>query len=255
MIVKVIPKAIDPIYLSVTTLNPQNLKYGMPERVLVSLRPGEKTAILQAEEYRNLITCDVNLTIGDKREISGEIAATFLNNCDPWLALLRDKNKLKSYFSGGLSSSDLKDQKVITTGPDESFTRYTVQKEKPFRKDTNYYGFSLPYLTNGIESFGIKLLSKTRISALEIPYLAEESYDITFAIPDDLKLFSSAKKVDFTNKAGSFSFEIKPGGKKVQVKRSIKLTKRIIDPSEYADFKALMDYWNSERFRKVVFSE
>jgi hypothetical protein len=255
MIVKVIPKTIDPIYLSVTTLNPQNLKYGLPERVLVSLRPGEKTAVLQTEEYRNIITFDANLTIGDKREISGEIAATFLNNCDPWLALLRDKNKLKSFFSGGLSSSDLKDQKVITTGPDESFTRCTVQKEKPFHKDTNYYGFSLPYLTNGIESFGIKLLPKTRVASLEIPYLIEESYNMTFTIPDDLKLFSSSKKVELTNKAGTFIFEIKPGGKNVQVKRSIRLSKRIIDPSEYADFKALMDYWNSELFRKVVFSE
>jgi len=255
IIVKVVPLTIDPIYLSVTSLNPQNLKYGLPERVLVSLRPGGKTAVLLTEEYRNIITCDANLAIGDKREISGEIAATFLNNCDPWLALLRDKNKLKSLFSGGLSSSDLKDQKVITTGPEESFTRYTVQKEKPFHKDTNYYGYSFPYLTNGIESFGIKLLPKTRVASLEIPYLIEESYDMTFAIPDDLKLFSKGKKVELTNRAGSFIFEIKPGGKNVQVKRSIKLTKRIIDPSEYADFKALIDYWNSEKFRKVIFSE
>jgi len=255
IIVKVIPKSIDPTYLSVTTLNPQNLKYGLPERTLVSLRPGEKTTVLQTGEYRNIITCEANLTIGDKREISGEVAATFLNNCDPWLALLRDKNKLKSYFSGGLSSSDLKDQKVITTGPDESFTRYTFQKDKPFHKDTNYYSYSLPYLTNGIESFGIKLLPKFRIAALEIPYLIEESYDIIYTIPGDLKLFSSGKKVEVTNKAGSFYFEIKQSGKNVQVKRSIKLNKRVIDPSEYADFKVLMDFWNSEKFRKVIFSE
>jgi hypothetical protein len=255
IIVKVIPKSTDPIYLSVTTLNPQNLKYGLPERVLVSLRPGEKSVVLQTEEYRNIITCEANLAISDKREISGEISATLLNNCDPWLALLRDKNKLKSYFSGGFSSSDLKDQKAITIGQDESFTRYSVQKEKPFHKDTNYYGFSLPFLTNGIESFGIRLLPKTRVASLEIPYLIEENYDMTFAIPDDLKLFSNGKKVEITNKAGSFSFEIMTGGKNVRVKRSIRLSKRIIDPSEYADFKDLMDYWNSEKFRKVIFSE
>lgn len=255
MIVKVIPKSTDPLFLSLTTINPQNLKYGLPERALVSLRPGEKTTVLQTTEYRNIITCEATLTIGDKREINGEVSATFLNNCDPWLALLRDKNKLKSYFSGGLSSSDLKDQKVITTGPEESFTRYTFQKEKPFHKDTNYYSYSLPYLANGIESFGIKLLPKTRIAALEIPYLMEENYDITYTMPDDLILFSTEKKVDLTNKAGSFYFEIKLNGKNVQVKRNIKLNKRVIDPSEYADLKALMDYWNSEKFRKVIFLE
>jgi hypothetical protein len=219
------------------------------------LRPGEKTAVLHAEEYRNIITCDVQLTVGDKREINGEISANLLNNCNPWLALLRDKSKLKSWFSGGLSSSDMRDLKVITTGPEESFARYTFQKDKPFHKDTNYYSYSLPYLTNGLESFGIRLLPKTRLSAFEIPYLIEESYDINFTIPDDLKLFSSGKKVALTNRAGSFIFEIKQGGKNVQAKRSIKLNKRVFDPSEYADFKVLMDYWNSEKFRKVIFSE
>ena len=255
MIVKVIPKSIDPLFLSVTTLNPQNLKYGLPERALVSLRQGEKTVVLQTEDYKNVISCNANLVIGDKREISGEISADFLNNCDPWLALLRDKNKFKSYISGGLSSSDLKDQKFITTEPGESSARYSVQKEKPFHKDTNFYSFSLPYLTSGIESFGIKLLPKTRISALEIPYLVEENYDIIYTIPGDLKLFSSEKKVEINNKAGSFRFEIQQSGKNVQVKRMIRLSKRVIDPSEYDDFKALMDYWNSEKFRKVIFSE
>jgi hypothetical protein len=255
MIVKVMPKSIDPLYLSVSNTNSQNLKYGLPEKTLVSLRPGGKSEILQATEYRNIITCEANLTIGDKREISGEISATVLNNCDPWLALLRDKTKAKSWFSGGISSSDLKDQKVITPGPEESFTRYSVQIEKSFHKDTNYYSYSLPYLTNGLESFGIKLLPGKRMFSFEIPYLIEENYDITYSIPDDLKLFSEGKKVDLSNKAGSFYLEIKQSGKNVRVKRNIKLNKRVIDPSEYPDFKILMDYWNSEKNRKVIFSE
>jgi hypothetical protein len=255
MIVKVTPKSTEPVYLSMTSLNQQNLKYGLQERMLVSLRPGEKTAVLQAEEYRNLITCEANLIIGDKREINGEISATFLNNCNPWLALIRDKSKLKSSFSGGISSSDLKDQKDITITQEESFTRYTIQKEKAFHKDTNFYTYSLPYLSNGIESFAIKLLPKNRAASLEIPYLAEENYDIAFIVPDDLKLLDTGEKIELTNKAGSFFFEIKQSGKKVVVKRTISLKKRIIDPSEYADFKSLMDYWNSEKYRKIIFLE
>jgi hypothetical protein len=255
MIVKVMPKTIDPLYLSVSNTNSQNLKYGLPEKTLVSLRSGGKSEVLQTTEYRNIITCEASLAIGDKREISGEISATLLNNCDPWLSLLRDKTKAKSWFSGGISSSDLKDQKVITPGPEESFTRYTVQSEKSFHKDTNYYSFSLPYLTTGVESFGIKLLPKKRISAFEIPCLLEENYDITYTIPDDLKLFSTGKKVDLSKKAGSFYFEIKQSGKNVNVKRSFKLIKRVIEPSEYSDLKLLMDYWNSEKYRKVIFSE
>ena len=255
MIVKVLPKSMDPVYLSVSTLNPQNLKSGMPERVLVSLRPGEKPAVLQTSEYRNIITCDANLKIGDKREIRGEISANLLNNCDPWLALLRDKNKAKSWFNGGISPSDLKDQDAINLKPEETFVRYTVQSDKAFEKDTNYYTFYLPYMTNGIESFGIKLLLAKRESAVEIPFLIEENYTIDYIVPEDLKIVSAWKKIDLSNRTGSYYFEVIRNGKNIRVKRNIKLNKRVIEPSDYADFKSLMDYWNSDKYRKIIFSE
>ena len=255
MIVRVLPKSLDPVYLSVTTLNTQNLKYSLPEKMLVSLRPGEKSFLIQTMEYRNMITCEANFTIGDKKEISGEISTTLLNNCNPWLALQRDKNKAKSYFSAGVSSADLRDQKEADVKPEESFMRYMVQSEKAFKKDSNYYTFTLPYMTNGVESFGIRLLPAKRESALEIPFLAEESYTIDYAVPDDLKLLTAWKDVNLSNKVGSYNFKVTKSGKNVRVTRSIRLNKRVIDPSEYADFKSLMDYWNSEKYRKVIFSE
>jgi hypothetical protein len=255
IVVRAMPKTAEAMFLSLNSLNPQSLKMGLPGRMFVSLRPGQKSQAMKTNEYINSINCSVNLTIGDKREMNGEIAATFLNNCDPWLALLRDKGKLKSYAGGGLSSGDLKDQKVITIGPEESFTRYTIQKEKPFTKDSNFCFYTLPWFTNGVEGFGIKLLPKTRNSALEIPYLIEESYEITLTVPDDLKFMETVQKTDLSNKAGRFVFSAERSGKNVVVKRSIKFSKLVIDPSEYADFKALMDYWNSDNYRKVLFSE
>ena len=94
-----------------------------------------------------------------------------------------------------------------------------------------------------------------RTSGFEIPTLVEESYDIKITIPDDLKLIDGTKRTDLKNKAGSFHFEATRNGKIISVKKSIKLEKRIIAPSEYADLMALMDCWNSEKFRKVIFSE
>jgi hypothetical protein len=223
--------------------------------MLVSLRPGEKSFLIQTTEYRNMITCEANFTIGDKKEISGEISTTLLNNCNPWLALQRDKNKAKSYFSAGVSSADLRDQKEADVKPEESFMRYMVQSEKAFKKDSNYYTFTLPYMTNGVESFGIRLLPAKRESALEIPFLAEESYTIDYTVPDDLKLLAAWKDVNLSNKVGSYNFKVTKSGKSVRVTRNIRLNKRVIDPSEYADFKSLMDYWNSEKYRKIIFSE
>jgi Domain of Unknown Function with PDB structure (DUF3858) len=38
----------------------------------------------------------------------------------------------------------------------------------------------------------------------------------------------------------------------VVVHKSLKLEKRLIQPADYPDFKALMDHWNADRYREVV---
>jgi len=254
IIVKVIPKSTDILYLSVSSLNPQNLIYGLPERVFVSLDRQKDPENFRTPEDENKITFTAMLNINEKKQFNGEVSATFLNNCDPWLAILRDKTKMKSYF-GGFSATDLKEQKVITTGPDKSYSRYVVEKEKPLHKDTNFYFYSLPFVTNGIDSWGIKLLPKTRITPFEIPSIMEESYDLAYTLPDGMKLFTAVNKTEIRNKAGFFLFEVKSEGDKVMVNKTIKLEKRVIEPSLYTDFKALMDRWNTEKFKEIIFIE
>jgi hypothetical protein len=36
------------------------------------------------------------------------------------------------------------------------------------------------------------------------------------------------------------------------VHKSLKLEKRLIQPEEYTEFKALLDHWNADRYREVV---
>jgi hypothetical protein len=254
IIVRVMPKNADILYLSVSSINPQNLIKGLPDRVLVAFGTEGKTEVIRTKETESRIALNATLQVDEKKQMNGEVKLTFTNNSDPWFTLLRDNAKGKSYF-GGFSSSDLKELKVITTGPEEGYLKYSVVKEKPFHKDTNLYTFSLPYATNGIDSWGIKLLPKTRITPVEIPSPVEEAYDFTFNLPEGMKLFTPEKKTDIKNKAGELYFEVKKSGNEVLVIKRIKLVKSIIDPSAYADFKALMDNWNLSRNKEIIFTE
>jgi hypothetical protein len=112
----------------------------------------------------------------------------------------------------------------------------------------------LPVITNGIESLGIHLLPKDRSTPLEIPSIMEENDEFTFILPDKIKPFIPEEVKELKNNTGSFSYTVKTKGKKVIVSKALRLEQRLIQPSEYAGFKALMDHWNSDRYREIVFS-
>jgi len=243
-----------PVYLSVTTLNPQNLFYCFPERVFVELRQGN-ILVEKSPSLKNKITLAGIFTINEKNQLSGEISFTEDNGTNPYLMLLRDKNKAKSLIGGGLSGPDLKDPGITKTGMDQSSVMIAVQKDKPFRSDSDYYFIQLPLLTNGIESLGIHLLPKDRTTPLEISSIIEENDDFTFVLTGKMKPFIPNEKKEIKNTIGVFSFEVKTKGQKVVVHKSQKLEKRLIQTAEYPEFKALMDHWNADRYREVVFTK
>jgi hypothetical protein len=241
----------EPVYLSVSILNPQNLLFCSPDKVFVDLGHGN-IRVEKSHSLKNKIRLAGTFTINEKNQLSGEVSLMEDNGSNPYLMLLRDKNKAKSLFGGGLTSSDLKDPGTTKIGMNESSLGFTVQKEKPFRIDSNYYFLQLPVLTNGIESLGIHLLPKDRTTPLELSSIIDESNDFTFVLPGKMKPFIPNEKMELKNNAGSFSYEVQTDGQNVVVHKSLKLEKRLIQPEEYPELKALMDHWNADRCREVV---
>lgn len=242
------------VYLSVNSLNPQNMKYGLPGKTFIIPDPVKNPEVKTAGDYTNKLLLKGEFSLNDQKQLSGELSATFDNNFNPWLTLVRDKNKVKSFFTGGIVSGDLKDLKIANISPDESFVTFSVLKEKPLHKDTNFYTWTLPYFNNGIDTWDIQLLPKERTTSLEIPSEAEEKYEITLHVPAGLKLFSPDKKARISNKAGTFLFELRQEDNIVLVTKSIKLSERVINPEDYPSFKALMDHWNSRGCGEIIFT-
>jgi hypothetical protein len=256
VLVRAVVPGTGPVYLSVTSLNPQNLLYVYPDRVFIELFHNDAGIADIHVEKSSPLTNKINLTgnfiINEKNQLTGEISFSEDNGTNPYLMLLHDKNKAKSLIGGGLSSSDLKDPNITKMGMDQSSVVIAVQKDKPFRNDSDYDFLQLPILNNGIESLGIHLLPKNRTTPLEISSMIEENDDFTLILPANMKPFIPDEKKELKNNAGVFSFEVKTKGEKVVVHKSLKLDKRLIQPAEYPEFKALMDHWNADRYREVV---
>jgi len=160
---------------------------------------------------------------------------------------------MKNSISGGLIGNDTNLQKISTLNTENGFQSYIAQTNKPFRKDTNYYYFTLPASNLGIDSWGIKTLSGKRETAFEVPSAADESYIYAITLPATMKLFTPAKKLTVSNKAGTFTWEVKSDGGRLIVKRQLKFSDRVFPVPEYKDFKILMDHWNNPWYRQLIF--
>lgn len=245
------------VYLSVTTLNPQNLFYCNPERVFVELSHNEDgikdISVEKSHSLENQISLAGTFTVNEKNQLSGEVSFTENNGTNSYLMLLRDKNKTKSLIGGGLSSSDLKDPDITKIEMDQSSVVIAVQKDKPFQNDSDYYFLQLPVLTNGIDGLGIHLLPKDRTTPLEISSIIEENDDFSFVFTGKMKPFIPNERKEIKNNIGVFSYEVKTKDPKVIIHKSLKLDKRLIQQTEYPEFKTLMDHWNADRYREMVF--
>jgi hypothetical protein len=238
-------------WLSLNSLNSQNLIVASPDRIFVELT-NPVISVGKSTNSIGRIRFDGSFAVNDKNQLTGSITCTESGNPNPYLSLLRDKDKAKSVFGGGLSSSDLKDPVNVNAGNDESSMSFAVLKEKPFRIDSDYYFLQLPVVTSGIDGFGIHLLPKARTTPLEISSVMEENDNFSFVLPANLRPFIPQELKKIKNAAGEFIFEVKTSGQKVTVHKSLNINKRLIQPEEYADFKALMDHWNADRYREVV---
>ena len=194
-----------------------------------------------------------NFIVSSDPKLTGEISIYMDGSVYPFAGLQRDKKKMKNSISGGLIGNDSNQLKISTLNTENGFQTYIAQSDKPFRKDSNYFYFSLPVSTSGIESWGIRTLSSKRETPYEIPALADESYTYTITLPSTLSVFTPAKKIAISNKAGTFVWEVKTEEGKVSVRRQLKFSERVFQVSVYPDFKILVDYWNNPWYRQLIF--
>jgi len=241
-------------YFSMTGINANNLKYSLPGRSFILLQPEKGFPVIKAETPQQKVVIQGNFIVSSDPKLTGEILINLDGGVYPYASLLGDKRKLKNFISGGLIGSDTNNLKTSILNVKTGSQTYIVQSDKPFRKDSNFYYFTLPSLLSGIESWGIRTLSEKRENAYEIPSIAEEKYTYTFTLPTSLQLFTPAKKLVISNKAGSFEWNVAREGGKIVVTRQLKFNDRVYQQSNYQDFKSLMDRWNNPWYRQLIFT-
>lgn len=241
-------------FFSVTGLNAVNLETALPGRTFLIFRPGEKTREVKSGDPAFNIKVRGNFILSSDPAITGELSVYYDGAAYPFAAQQRDKSRMRTSMTGGLVGPDSANLKTSTLNTGNGYQVFTAKKDKPFRKDSSNYFFSLPVSTQGVESWGIRTLSVKRESSVEVPALADESYTYTFTLPSGFALFTPEAEISLSNGAGTFVWEVSLEKGQLTVRKQIKLTARVFTGPLYDDFKALMDAWNNPWQRQVVFT-
>ncbi len=242
----------EPIYLSVKQINAFDMTTLLAGQVFMVLNPDGSYTIEEPQAEKSSAMMKGIFAIEPDHSLSGNITGELTGRLNPYLALLRENEKIRHYFSG-FSSSNIQQSNLLELSSQKVSFSCQVKKENMMKKDSSFYFFSIPLLKTGMESSGIQTLETKRITPFKLSTPIEENYEFTFAIPEDLTLITNDIDIHINNQIGSFVYQVKQKKNTVLVRKSLDIKEATIAPEDYSDFKSLLDNWNINITRELIF--
>jgi len=201
----------------------------------------------------NKIEFEAEIKFDDSLHLSGNVEMELMYATNPFLKLAENANSFNGMVSGGLVCKKEGSVKVLNSNPEKSEVAAELKSKNPPSQVAGYYSFNLPAMSNGFDSFHISYLESERLDPFVLPFSIDESYEYSIEIPDGFEFVNRKMKETFKNKAGSVTITMAPKGNEISVSRQLKLDPKLVQVSEYNDFRELVNTWLDKNMRKVVF--
>lgn len=251
--VQVNPREGDRVYLSVNRKNDQDLVYEMEEYTALQLDGAIESLRTFNEEAaaEHGIGLDGELTLANAEMMTGELTIELEGAKNPYLKLSGKQDAIKTYLSGGLNASDVKDFRVEKLSGQETEMVFTIEKTDPVENTGGYYFLTLPALANGAGQYHLEGLSDSRETPMKLPAGIDEEYAFTITLPAGWKLLTPATELELENPAGTVEIEISQKKDKVVVEKAIEVNRNISE-QQYQEFLELVRTWADDRYSRLV---
>jgi len=252
-VVKVSLKKLGDIYLSANHTDNQNLRFDMGKDALIPLdRSRSKFKVTFTKTMTSVIDLQAEFDLKNSSKLLGNISVDLKNGSNQYFKYYKDSAAIKSAISG-ISGKAISSHEIEKLAQEECKFSITVDKDNPTTIAGNYMTFSLPKISNGVDSWHMDMLTADRSSSVELHQLINEKYEYAIVLPEGSKLVTQPMMSVLDYDFGSVNIVIEQKDDEVIVKREINIKKNTISLSEYPDFKKMMNLWNTEKYRKIVF--
>lgn len=242
------------IYISPTSIDKQNQKFALNDKTVLLLDKNvESLKVFQVKPSKNKIFVSGDFVFQDSDKLVGKTDLKLEGESNPYFSIYNDSSKIKSAIHGAISSKNITSYNIEKLSQETTQAQLEFEKEDPFKKNSNYLNFKLPYASCGVDSWHINQLPAVRSVALEIPQNINERYEYAIVFPKDIKLVSKIKKIEIKNRAGYLLIEFVKTDTEITITREIRFDKKIIEIDEYDDFREIMNAWNNDHYRNLIF--
>lgn len=250
------PEGSNKMLISADKADKQCIGFQQYEKTIVVLDKDKAEPVtFKTKENTSVININGNLHFTKKGIAKGKFDMLLEKSTNPYLAFINDNDAFKSLLKGGISKKDIKSAKIVEISLKNSRTQFEIDSPEALKAYNSYLSFELPHANNGVDSWHINLLPAEREVALETGGLIHEKYQYDLSYDEGLKPVVNPTNIEIKNEVGSVNISFENDDGHLKVTREIKLNKKIIAPSDYAAFKAIMDEWNTKKYTQVIFKK
>lgn len=124
--------------------------------------------------------------------------------------------------------------------------------EKDLSTTNGYLLYELPGVNTGIKTWYLGTLNSSRKQPYELSYPVTEIYSYTVTLSPEMTLKTKATNIDINKPFGKLHISIIPNGNRITVNKEIQLSKTILSPAEYQDFRNMYNIWNDKNYNTLL---
>ncbi len=250
------PEGSNKMLISADKVDKQCIGFQQYEKTIVVLdKDKPELMAFKTKDNTSVININGNMHFTKEGIAKGRFDMLLEKSTNPYLAFFNDDDVFKSLIKGAISKKDIKSAKIVEISLKNSRMQFEIDSPEALKAYNSYLSFELPHANNGVDSWHINLLPEERDVALEIGGLIHEKYQYSLSYGEGLKPVVNPTNIEIKNEVGSINISFENGDGHLIVTREIKLNKKILTPSDYAAFKAIMDEWNTKKYTQVIFKK
>jgi len=251
-VVKVSIQGMEPILLSPTQPELQDLRYSLSGKRIITLVPGKIQLSEVIGESQNLIALSGNLELDEDLSLKGKLSFELGGRLNPWLSIQKDTTYVPAMLSNSFGNGTITNIVKGKTDIDLSSFSFKAASGIFATGKAGHIFLKLPAIPTGSDSWHMTELVSSRTEPLEIPFTINESYDLFITIPAGMAMISSPATLTLKNEYGSVDVSISVEGNKIHIVRQINIINPNVPVEKYNAFRAMINSWNSKKYREVV---
>jgi hypothetical protein len=251
-LVKVSIQGMDPIFMSAIQADPQDLSYSLGSKCIMSISPGKVQPIEIISEPKNLLALSGNLELDNDLNLKGKFSFELGGRLNPWMKIQKDSAYASTMLSAAFGNGKVADIVKGKTDIDLSSFSFQASSSSFATEKAGHIFLNLPSAPTGSDSWHMTEMVSSRVEPLEIPFTLNESYDLFITIPEGMAMVTSPASFTVSNEFGNIEISISAEGKQIHIIRKINITNVNIPVEKYDAFRAMINSWNSKKYREIV---